>query len=196
MVAEHEPHLVVIGAGGEHDSGETGPCLGGTALKLLTRFEQPLLLVRDATAAVYTTSLIALDTASALSRRIVLWGSGLVQGGDCHVVHAYDLPYVERMRLRGVTEAVIDGRMRQAHEEATTTVLEVLGAAEGAARVQGHAVRGEPVATVLAEIMRHAPQLVVIGKRGPRAPPAQHGVMGSVGFRIAYHTPVDVLIIS
>ena len=196
MVAEHEPHLVIIGARGEHDSGETGPCLGGTAFKLLTRFEQPLLLVRGATAAVYTTSLVAVDTASALSRRAVLWGSGLVQGGDCHVVHAYDLPYVERMRLRGVTEAVIDGRMRQAHEEATTTVQEVLGAAEGAARVQGHAVRGEPVATALAEITRHAPQLVVIGKRGPRAPPAQHSVMGSVGFRIAYHTPVDVLIIS
>jgi nucleotide-binding universal stress UspA family protein len=197
MVAEHEPHLVVIGARGEHDSGETGPCLGGTALKLLTRFEQPLLLVRGAAAAVYTTSLVAVDTASALSRRAVLcWGSGLVPGGDCHVVHAYELPYVERMRLGGVTEAVIDGRMRQAHEEATTTAQEVLGAAQGAARVQRHAVRGEPVATVLAEIMRHAPQLVVIGKRGPRAPHVQHGVMGGVGFRIAYHAPVDVLIIS
>jgi nucleotide-binding universal stress UspA family protein len=196
MVAEHEPHLVVIGARGEHESDETGPCLGGTALKLLTRFEKPLLLVRGATAAVYTTSLVAVDTASALSRRTVLWGSGLVQGGDCHVVHAYDLPDVETIRLRGVTEAVIDGRMRQAHEEATMTVQEVLGAAEGAARLQRHTVRGEPVAAVLAQITRHAPQLVVIGKRGPWAPPAQLGVMGGVGFRIAYHAPVDVLIIS
>jgi nucleotide-binding universal stress UspA family protein len=196
MVAEHEPHLVIIGARGEHDSGETAPCLGGTALKLLTRFEQPLLLARGATAAVYTISLVALDTASALSRRGVLWGSGLVQGGDCHVVHAYDLPYVERLRLGGVTEAVIEGRMRQAHEEATTTVQAVLGAAEGAARVHRHAVRGEPVAAVLAEITRHAPQLVVIGKRGPRAPQVQQGVMGGVAFRIAYHAPVDVLIIS
>jgi nucleotide-binding universal stress UspA family protein len=196
MVAEHEPHLVIIGARGEHDSGETGPCLGGTALKLLTRFEQPLLLVRGATAAVYTTSLVAVDTASALSRRAVLWGSGLVQGGDCHVVHAYELPYVERMRLGGVTEAVIDGRMRHAHEEATTTAQEVLGAAQGAARVQRHAVRGEPVAAVLAEITRHAPQLAVIGKHDPLAPRVQHGMMGCVAFRIAYHAPVDVLIIS
>jgi nucleotide-binding universal stress UspA family protein len=196
MAAEHEPHLVVIGARGEHESGETGPCLGGTALKLLTRVEQPLLLVRGATAAVYTTSLVAVDTAGGLSRRAVLWGSALVPEGDCHVVHAYDLPYVERMRLRGVSEAVIDGRMRLAHEEATTTAQGVLGAADGAVRVQSHAVRGEPVATVLAEITRHAPQLVVIGKRGPQAPPGQHGVMGGVGFRIAYHAPIDVLIIS
>jgi nucleotide-binding universal stress UspA family protein len=196
MVAEHEPHLVVIGARGEHDSGENGPCLGGTALKLLTRFEQPLLLERGATPAVYTTSLVAVDTARALSRRAVLWGTGLVPEGDCHVVHAYELPYVERMRLGGVTEAVIDGRMRQAHEVATTTAQEVLGAAQGAARVHRHAARGEPVTTVLAEITRHAPQLVVIGKRGPQAPQVPQGVMGGVGFRIAYHAPVDVLIIS
>ena len=193
MVAEHDPHLVVIGVRGEHDTGEIGPCLGGTALELLTRFEQPLLLVRGATAAAYTTSLVALDTASALSQRAVLWGTGLVQGGDCHVLHAYDMPYVEHSK-----RAVIEGQrqMRQAYEEAITSVQEALCAAEGAVRVHRYAVRGEPVATMLAEITLHAPQLVVIGKRDPQAPHVQEGMIHGVGFRIAYHAPVDVLIIS
>jgi len=49
---------------------------------------------------------------------------------------------------------------------------------------------------MLAEITVHAPQLVVIGKRDPQAPQAQQGMMHGVGFRIAYHSPVDVLMIS
>lgn len=193
MVAEHDPHLVVIGVRGEHDTGEIGPCLGGTALELLTRLEQPLLLVRGATAAAYTTSVVALDISSALSQRTVLWGTGLVQGGDCHVLHAYDMHYVERSK-----RAVIDGQrqMRQAYEEAITRVQEALCATEGAVRIHRHAVRGEPVATILAEITLHAPQLVVIGKRDPQAPRVQQRMMDGVGFRIAYHAPVDVLIIS
>jgi nucleotide-binding universal stress UspA family protein len=198
MVAEHRPHLVVIGARGQHDSGEIDPVLGGTAIKLLTRIEQPLLLVRRATPTVYTRSLVALDTASALSRRTVLWGSGLVQGGDCHVLHAYDLPYFEPERPRGETGAVIGEQrhMRQAYEEAMMGVQETLGAAEGAARVHRQVVRGEPVAMVLAEIALHAPQLVVIGKPDPRVPRVEQGMMGGVGFRIVSQAPGDVLIIS
>jgi nucleotide-binding universal stress UspA family protein len=198
MVAEHDPHLVVIGVRGEHDTGEIGPCLGGTALELLTRLEQPLLLVGGATAAAYTTSLVALDAVSALSQRAVLWGTGLVQGGDCHVLHAYDMPYVESLRPCGVTNAMIEGQryMRQAYEDAITSVQEALCAAEGAARLHRHAVRGEPVAMMLAEITLHAPQLVVIGKPDPHSPHVQRRMMNGVGFRIAYHAPVDVLIIS
>jgi nucleotide-binding universal stress UspA family protein len=198
MVAEHKPHLVVIGARGRHDSGEIGPVLGGTALKLLTRLEQPLLLVRTATPTAYTRSLVALDTASTLSRRTVLWGSGLVPGGDCHVLHAYDVPYFEPGRLRGETGAVIEEQrhLRQAYEEAMMGVQETLGAAEGAARVHRQIEHGEPVAMVLTEIALHAPQLVVIGKPDPRVPHVEQGMMGCVGFRIATQALVDVLIIS
>jgi ribosome-associated translation inhibitor RaiA len=160
------------------------------------RAEEPLLLVRRVAADPYTTSLVAVDTPSALSRRALLWGSGLVQGGDCHLVHAYGVPYVERMRLGGTPEAIIDDRMRQAQEVAATKNHELLGAAEGAARLHVHTVCGEPVATVLGEIARHSPQLVVVGNREPQAPRAAYSPMGGVGFRIAYHAPADVLVVS
>jgi nucleotide-binding universal stress UspA family protein len=197
MVAEHDPHLVVIGVRGEHDLGEIGPCLGGTALELLTRIEQPLLLVRGATAAAYTTSLVALGADSALSQRTVLWGTALVQGGDCHVLHTYDLPYVERLRPGGAVRAVIEGQrqMRQAYEEAKTSVEEALCAAEGTVRLHRHAVRGKPIAMILAEITLHAPQFVVIGKPDPQSPHVRQSMMDCVEFQIAYHAPVDVLIV-
>jgi nucleotide-binding universal stress UspA family protein len=194
--AEWQPHLVVIGARGEHDACGPEPFLGGTALKLLSRIELPMLVVRGSSEDAYTTSLVAVGIPSALSRRAVLWASGLVKGGDCHLVHAYGVPYVERMRLRGIADAVVDARMRQAREAAELTPPDIIGAAEGSARMHVHAVNGEPVAAVLAEVRRYAPQLVVIGKCESPALAARGSIMGGVGFLIAYHAPTDVLILS
>lgn len=56
--------------------------------------------------------------------------------------------------------------------------------------------RGEPAFAVLAEIGRTPTDLLVIGKREPTVPHAQHGAMGGVGFRIAYHASTDVLVLS
>lgn len=196
MVAELEPHLVVIGARGEHESARSDPCLGGTALKLIARVQAPLLLVRRVPDVRYSSALVAVDTTDTLSRRIVLWGSGLVQEGDCHIVHAYDVPYIERMRLLGVDEAVLERRMRQSEEAAGLMTRELAGAAEGQARLHSQALRGEPVTAVLAQIERLSPDLVVIGRRAPEAPAAQHGGIGGVGLRVAYHAPADVLMLS
>lgn len=196
MAAELEPHLVVIGARGEHEGSTPHPCLGGTALKLMARVQTPLLLARRAPDTLYSSALVAVDAASSLSRRTVLWGSGLVQGGDCHIVHAYDVPYIERMRLLGTDEAVLERRMRQSEEAAGLMARELAGAAEGQAKLYTRVVRGEPVTAILAEIERIAPHLVVVGKRGPEAPSAQQGAMGGVAFRIAYHAPTDVLLLS
>lgn len=186
MVAELEPHLVVIGARGEHERAASYPCLGGTALKLIARVQAPLLMVRRVPDALYSSALVAVDTTDALSRRAVLWGSGLVQEGDCHIVHAYDVPYIERMRLLGVDEAVLAQRMRQSEEAAGLMTRELVGAAEGRANLHTRVVRGEPVAAILAEIERVSPELVVIGKRGQEAAAARSGAVGALEF--ASHT--------
>lgn len=196
MVAELEPHLLVIGARGEHESAASHPCLGGTALKLIARVQAPLLLVRRAPDALYSSALVAVDTADTLSRRTVLWGSGLVAKGECHIVHACDVPYIERMRLLGIDEATLERRMRQSEEAASLMTGELVGAAEGQAKLYTRTVRGEPVTAMLAEIERVSPQLVVLGKRGPEAPAAKQEAIGGVALRIAYHTPADVLMLS
>lgn len=196
LVAELEPHLLVIGARGEHEACGPGPCLGGTAMKLLAHVGTPILLVRRDPGARYASVMVAVDAPSTLSRRAVLWGSGLVGDGDCHVVNACDVPYVERMRLQEVDETVIQRRMMQSEEAATATLRDLLGAAEGEARLHTRVVRGEPVSAVLAEIGRIPTDLLVIGKREPPASHGQGGAMGGIGFRIAYHAPTDVLVLS
>jgi nucleotide-binding universal stress UspA family protein len=195
LAAEVEPHLLVIGARGEHEATAPGPSLGGTAMKLLARVDVPILVVRRDSDTRYSSALVAVDVPGVLSRRAVLWGSGLVGDGDCHVVHAYDVPYIERMRLQEIDEAVIQRRMRQSEEAAIETVRVLLGAAEGHAKLHARAVRGEPVFAVLAEIGRTPIDLLVIGKSEPSGPHRQRGAMGGVGFRIAYHAPTDVLVL-
>ena len=195
LVSELEPHLLVIAARGEHEACAPGPCLGGTAMKLLARVDVPMLLVRRDTEARYASTVVAVGAPDALSRRAVLWGSGLVADGDCRLVHAYGVPYVERMRLQEVDEAIIQRRMRQSEEAATMAVRDLAGAAEGNARLQTRVISGEPVYAVLAELERNPADLLVIGKREPSTPLAQHGAMGGVGFRIAYHAATDVLVL-
>lgn len=195
LAAELEPHLLVIGARGEHDACAPGPCLGGTAMKLLARVDIPMLLVRRDPAAPYTSAMVAVDAPSALSRRGVLWGSGMVGDGDCQVVHACGVPYIERMRLQGVEEAVIERRVMQSEEGATAIVQDLAGAAEGGAKLHTRVLHGEPAYAVLTELERNPPDLLVIGKCEPSVSNAQHGAIGGVGFRIAYHAPVDVLVL-
>lgn len=196
LATEIEPHLLVIGARGEHEACAPNPCLGGTAMKLMARIETPMLLVRREPANAYGSAVVAVDAPSALARRAVLWGSGLIGKGECRVVHAYDVPYVERMRLQEIDEAVIQRRMRQSEEAATTTLRDLLGAAEGQSRLLTRAVCGEPVCAVLAEIGQSPTDLVVIGMREPPATHTPRGALGGVGFRIAYHAPTDVLVLS
>ncbi|HET9106535.1 MAG TPA: universal stress protein [Steroidobacteraceae bacterium] len=195
LVAEIEPHLLVIGARGEHEACAPGPSLGGTAMKLLGRIETPILLVRRESADRYASAVVAVDMPGALSRRTVLWGSGLVGDGDCTVLHAYDVPYLERMRLQEVDEGLIERRRKQSEEAAAAIVRDLLGAAEGRATLHARAVCGEPVSVVLAEIGRAPADLLVIGKRESSGPRAQPAAMGGIGFRVAYHAPTDVLVI-
>lgn len=195
-VAELEPHLLVIGARGEHALRGPNPCLGGTALKLLTRVETPLLLVRRAGDVRYSSALVAIDVPGPLSRRAVLWGSGLVADGDCHLVHAFDVPYLERIRLLGIDETIVKQRMKEAEEAANMMLREARGAAEGHAKLFSEAVTGEPVSAILDTIGRIGPDVVVIGKREPQAAHIHSGAVGGVGFRIAYHAPTDVLVLS
>ena len=120
----------------------------------------------------------------------------LIADGDCHLFHAFEVPYLERMHLQGIDAAILERRRSEAEEAANNTVSEVSGAAEGNARLHPEAIPGEPVSAILARITRLAPHLTVVGKHELESPHLHSGPMGGVGFRIAYHAPTDVLVLS
>jgi nucleotide-binding universal stress UspA family protein len=196
-VAEVEPHLIVAGARGEHDSPMMAPFLGGTALKLITFIGSPVLIVRKPGVGPYTVAVAAVEGSCPAAEELVLWARSLLGEGDCHIVHAFDVPYVERMRKRGISETAIQSCSEEVRKAAEGFIKNVLDAGAGSSRqrLHAHLVCGEPVGALLAEIDRRQPDLVVVGKH--EHAPREHHIdsFGSVALRIAYHAPGDVLVV-
>lgn len=195
-ITEIQPHLAVIGARGEHSAPAAAPFLGGTALKLIAQTECPVLLVRKPGLAAYASALAAVDYSRDMARRLVDWATALLSEGDCHVVHAFDTPYVQRLRARGVSEAQIQACAEEARKTARNCVDDVLsGTFTAGRRLHAHLVCGEPIGAVLAEIARYQPDLAVIGQH--RGAPLENATrfVGTVSLRIAYHAQCDVLVV-
>ncbi len=194
-IASYQPTLVVAGARGEHEPLIAPAALGGTSLKLFLRMERPLLLVRSEDPLPYRTSLVAVQQVSERSQRAVLWGTALVPGGDCHIVHAYDAPYSERMRLCGTSSAVVEACVRSTEAAARESFDKFLAAAPAESRVHWHLEQGNPLGILVTEIARNDPQIVVVGRRENEQGQSPREFSGATGLRMAYHAPVDVLVI-
>lgn len=194
-IAQFEPHLCVAGARGEHNSAETAPLLGGTAAKLIAFSPVPTLIVRGPEQP-YRIALAAIESPGAGSIKLLEWANTFVRGGECHLVHAFNVPYAARMRAHGVSAEAVQACEADIRKSARAIVDELLsGRGEGDLRLHAHLVCGEPVAAVLAQITSNRPDLVILGKH--RHPPRDLHLasFGSVAFRIAYHAPGDVLIV-
>lgn len=194
-VAETEPHLFVIGARGEHDSCAQSPFIGGTALKLMAQTDSPLLLVRKAGSGPYGSLVTAINDQSEISCKLIEWSTTLLTQGDCHVVHAFDAPFVARMRARGIADSEIRKSTESARRDAISCVEEAVGQAGIDNRLHAHVVCGEPISALLGEISRCQPDLVLVGRhrRVPRESSTRF--VGTIAWRVAYHAPSDVLIV-
>ena len=191
--ADYRPSLVVAGARGEHQPKISPESFGGTTLKLLLHTAHPLLLVRGWDLKPYHISLAAIHAGCDLSERVVLWASTLVGNGHCHLMHACESPYFERVR------ACIDDTSAHACELAAQnvarrTVEELATAAARTAQVHAHAVMGKPLPALITEIARYQPTLVVLGRQEV-GPGVAREPFGTEGFRMAYHCPVDTLVV-
>ena len=192
--SEYHPDLIVAGARGEHQPKVSPEAFGGTTLKLLLHTEYPLLLVRGWDPKPYRISIAAVHEACDISRRVVLWASSLVGAGDCHVMHAYEVPYIERTRASDVSDASINESVRVTESAAQRMVSDVTKAAAPEARIHPHIVRGSPLGCLVTEIARSQPTLVVLGRQEAGASES-FDPFGTEGLRMAYHCPVDTLIV-
>ena len=194
-VEGYQPDLVIIGAGGEHALQIAPAALGGTTLKLISQINQPLLLVRSPQPTPYNNSLAAVQAAGELSRRIVHWGSALVRAGACEVVCAYDVPYIERLRLCDLSDATITACSEDQERSVQKAIGALLCAAEASTQIHAHVVRGAALPVILTALTRYRSQVLIVGRHEHRPDGAGHALMGCVGVRLAYHAPCDVLIV-
>ena len=194
--ASYQPGLLVLGAHGEHASENTQISLGATTTKLITQVELPLLLVRRAEIKPYRTALAAIGSSAEQARRIVHWSSIICAGGDCHIVRTYEVPYLERLKLSGLSAEAIETCSADAELAARYAANPPWSGEENAAKMHMHLVRGAPLPSVLSEITRRAAQVVVVGRHEQIPLTPDHPLMGCIGTQIAYHSPVDVLMVS
>ncbi|HEU4624128.1 MAG TPA: universal stress protein [Steroidobacteraceae bacterium] len=195
MVHEVEPHLIVAGARGEHDVPRAAPLLGGTALKLIAFAPRPTLIVRGVEQP-YRSVLAAVEAPSEIAQRLIRWAHTLVESGDCHIVHAFDVPYVARLRAHGLPEMSLLECQANVRNSSSGVVEELVAATgETHLRLHAHLVCGEAVSAVLDEIALRRPDVVILGKH--QHPTRDVGLtpLGSVALRVAYHAPGDVLIV-
>lgn len=194
-IESFQPDLLVIGAGGEHVLLNGEIVLGGTALKLIARVTVPLLLVRNASPAAYSSTLAAVGGDLSSARRLTRWASTLAGSGTCHVVRAYDAPYANRMRLcnYGETEIAQSAEEQRHLAQKDCEVLE--RTAEPGSHLTVHIVRGAPLPTVLGQVKLCGPELVVIGQHRHQADEHPGAWSSGLGTRIAYHSPTDVLMV-
>jgi nucleotide-binding universal stress UspA family protein len=194
VASEYHPSVIVAGARGEHQPRLSPESFGGTTLKLLSGTDYPLLLVRGWDPKPYRVSLAAVHDVCDLSRRVVLWASSLVGAGDCHVMHAYEVPYIERTRASGVSDASINECVVATESAAQGILGDVITACSSEAHIHPHVVRGNPLGCLVTEIARYQPTLVVLGRREANSAESFEP-FGTEGLRMAYHCPVDTLVV-
>ena len=188
-----QPNLLILGAGGEHIGNTT--VLGGTALKLISRVNVPLLLVRDPAPAPYSSTLAAIGDEVGLAGRLVYWAAQFGGSGVCHVVRAYEAPYASRMRLCRYGDAEISQAAAAQRQSAQRDCELLKDRAQAGTQLLVHIVRGAPVSVVLEQIKECAPRLVLIGQHQHHSGEHPSAWAAGVGTRIAYHCPTDVMLV-
>jgi nucleotide-binding universal stress UspA family protein len=187
--------MVVIGTRGERESGAETGRLGGTALKCYLATAVPLLLVRNPAVEDYGRVLAAVDDSDAA--RFVLASALAVsaEAAVCEALHAFEVPFAARLRAQNVKEATIAAyaaREREHWERNLAALTRELGAA---GRIRPVVVAGEAIPTVMHEIERRRPDLVVVGKQTRYSRIADAQSFDSVSLDIGLHASSDVLVI-
>ena len=190
-----QPDLLVIGAGGEQVLPSGSTVLGGTALKLISRLTLPVLLVRNPAPDPYQSTMAAVFGEPGVTQSLVRWADLLAGSGVCHVVRAYEAPYLHRMRLCRLSEAQITECAEEQRQLAQEECAALGRNVHPTSRLVFHIVRGTPLPTVLDQVTLHAPQLLVIGQHPHLADEHPGGWAAGLGARLAYHSPTDVLLV-
>lgn len=182
--------LIVLGARGA--SFMRHLVLGSTAERLLARVARPMLVVKQAAHGPYRSVLIPVDfsphaaTALRLARAVA---------PHAHVVllHAYEVPFDDRLRFAGVDERII-ARYRSAAEEEALRKLRALylEAAWLGDNVELQALPGPPASRIIEVEQEFDCDLIVMARQGGSI--AQDLLLGSVTRRVLAESQADVLV--
>jgi nucleotide-binding universal stress UspA family protein len=188
---EYSADLIVTGARGERDA-EGGRVLGGTADKLLSLTDVPLLLVRRASEEPVTSVVAALDL-SPHSKAVLEWAHFAAAERQLHVYHAFELPFTARLEAYGLDESGIDVYREQERSQRNAKLASLVASIARTGATSCVVERGDPGIELQRYIEAVRPSLVVLGKHAKEARTTPASSVGSVCRFIAGNVSADVL---
>ena len=167
--------------------------LGTTALRLLTKCDRPILVVRQDVVASYSRILVPLDlndNADTTLQAVL----ALAPSAEVHVLHAYELMYEGKLRIAGVGESRIRELRQAARARIQGRLLAMLARHErGTRRFHPHLQRGHAVRLIRASAARIHADLIVMSKRSRSK--LEDILLGSVTERVVADLQNDVLVV-
>jgi nucleotide-binding universal stress UspA family protein len=188
---DYSADLVVTGARGERDA-EGGRVLGGTADKLLSTTDAPLLLVRRAREEPVASVVAALDL-SPQSKSVLEWAHFAAAARPLHAYHAFELPFTARLEAYGLDASGIDVYREQARSQRNANLAALVASISRSGATSCVVERGDPAIQLHRYIDTVRPSLVVLGKHAQEARSSPVSSVGSVCRFIAANVSADVL---
>lgn len=182
--------LLVLGARGA--SFMRHALLGSTAERLVRKSVRPLLVVRQPPHEPYRKVLVAVDF-SASSLPALALARAIAPSAELVVLHAYSVPFEERLRAAGVRQETLDvyrAIARRQGQRSMDSLLATVGLAPPA--VTPLLLEGDPCTRLLEQEQEQDCDLVVVGKQGES--PLEEALIGSVTKHVLQESQGDVLV--
>jgi len=182
--------LLVLGAG---SSAVKSALLGGTATRLLTRCERPMLVVKQDNTDPYRQVLVPIDLQDEATKTLQA-AQALAPAAQLHVLHAYRVEHEGMLRRAGVDKETLQKSRRNAKVKAQSRLLSALARVEqGVPRFLPHLRRDHPVRLTLTSEIRFRADLIVMSKRSRSK--VEDALLGSTTKRVLVDSQCDVLVI-
>ena len=182
--------MLVLGAHGA--SGLRELLFGTTAERLLRKTALPMLVVKRSSESAYRRVLVPVDfsahsdIALALARRVA-------PSAEISVVHAFDVPFENRLRMAGVAERDIRVHRERAHQQALIRIDALFQRAGGPIHRGASVVeRDDPRRLIVATEQAHDADLIIISRQGQSV--VEEFLIGSVARRVIADATCDVLV--
>lgn len=182
--------LVVLGARGA--SFMRHLLLGSTAERLVRKSVTPLLVVRQPPHEAYRRVLVAVDF-SPSSLPALAAARAVAPAAELVVLHAYEVPFEDRLRSSGLAEEILDQYRLIAQRQALQGMRSLLAAAGlSPDAVVTLVMQGDPSSLVIEQEQERDCDLIVVGKHGESTLEAI--LLGSVTRHVLQASQGDVLV--
>jgi nucleotide-binding universal stress UspA family protein len=167
--------------------------LGSTALRLLTRCERPVLVVKQGNADPYRQVLVPIDLRDD-AQTTLRATEAFAPTAQVHVLHAYYSPHEGAFLRAGVDKETMQRNRRIVRAKVQSQLNAVVARAEGGTpRFLAHLRRDHPVRMTLASEARLCADLIVMSKRSRSK--LEDAILGSTTKRVVEDSRCDVLVI-